>query len=43
MISAKPDIQSAAITEEDRFLVVACDGIWCAFVSGGGGGGVESG
>ena len=28
MISAFPDIQTATLTDEDCFMVVACDGIW---------------
>jgi serine/threonine protein phosphatase PrpC len=28
MITANPEIKSVPITEEDEFLVLACDGIW---------------
>ncbi|KAK3092100.1 hypothetical protein FSP39_025155 [Pinctada imbricata] len=28
MITALPDIQTTELTEEDEFMVIACDGIW---------------
>ena len=28
MISALPDIKTLTLTEEDEFMVLACDGIW---------------
>lgn len=28
MISAKPDIRKIVITDEDEFMILACDGIW---------------
>lgn len=28
MISAKPDIKKIELTDEDDFMVLACDGIW---------------
>lgn len=28
MISAMPDIKSIPITDDDEFIVFACDGIW---------------
>ena len=28
MISAMPDIKSVPITDDDDFIVFACDGIW---------------
>lgn len=33
MISAFPDIKTATLTEQDDFMVVACDGIWNAMTS----------
>jgi serine/threonine protein phosphatase PrpC len=28
IITAQPDIHVATLTDEDSFLVLACDGIW---------------
>lgn len=28
IITAEPDVESVELTPEDRFLVLACDGIW---------------
>ena len=28
MITALPDIRTATLTDEDEFMVLACDGIW---------------
>ena len=33
MITAMPDIQTLAITEEVEFVVLACDGIWYEYYS----------
>lgn len=33
MITSNPDITEHAITEEDEFLVIACDGIWDCLTS----------
>ncbi|KDR84400.1 hypothetical protein GALMADRAFT_237252 [Galerina marginata CBS 339.88] len=33
MITANPDVRSHQITEEDEFLVLACDGIWDCLTS----------
>ncbi|XP_041484040.1 probable protein phosphatase 2C 21 [Lytechinus variegatus] len=33
MISAFPDIQTVTLTDQDDFMVVACDGIWNAMTS----------
>ena len=31
MISAFPDIQTAELTKENDFMVIACDGIWYVY------------
>ena len=28
MITALPDVKSLTLTDEDEFMVIACDGIW---------------
>lgn len=28
MISALPDVKKITISEEDEFMIIACDGIW---------------
>lgn len=28
IITAQPDIMHVALTQEDRFFVLACDGVW---------------
>lgn len=33
MISAMPDVKRATITEEDEFMILACDGIWNSLTS----------
>lgn len=33
MISALPDIKKTTITEQDEFMILACDGIWNSMTS----------
>ena len=33
MISPHPDVKTLTLTKEDRFMVVACDGIWNSLTS----------
>ena len=28
MITSLPDIETAELSDEDQFIVIACDGIW---------------
>ena len=34
-LTADPDVTSLALTKEDEFIVLACDGIWDVFSSQG--------
>lgn len=33
MITAEPDVRSIAVTDEDLFVVLACDGVWDCMTS----------
>lgn len=33
MISALPDVKRLTLTDEDEFMVLACDGIWNSMTS----------
>ncbi|CAM9515524.1 unnamed protein product [Scytosiphon promiscuus] len=33
MITAQPDLESVEVTEEDRFMILACDGVWDCMTS----------
>lgn len=33
MITAEPDVRSVLITDDDRFIILACDGVWDCMTS----------
>ncbi|CAM9415012.1 unnamed protein product [Ectocarpus fasciculatus] len=33
MITAEPDLKSVEVTDEDRFMILACDGVWDCMTS----------
>eukprot|EP00752_Nemacystus_decipiens_P018431 g16523.t1 len=33
MITAEPDVMSVEVTDEDRFMIMACDGVWDCMTS----------
>lgn len=33
MITAEPDLRSVDVTDEDSFLILACDGVWDCMTS----------